>query len=82
MPDREVLENAERAGFDVFLTADRSISYQQNVQATRIALVVLTTNNWPVIREHASAVFEAAFKAEGSVVEIVALPHPVGSRRR
>jgi len=37
-----LLDAAEEAGFEVLLTTDRRIRYQQNLQARRIALVVLT----------------------------------------
>ena len=37
-----LLNAAEEAGFDLFLTTDRRIRYQQNLKARRIALVVLT----------------------------------------
>ena len=82
MPDGELLDNAEAAGFETLLTADRSIAYQQNLQSKRISLVVVTTNNWPVIRSHAAAIFEAALAADIAVVKTVTLPHPVGSPRR
>lgn len=35
----ELLTLARKAGFDVFLTTDRGIAYQQNVAASRIAIV-------------------------------------------
>lgn len=37
---------AEAAGFDVLLTGDNSLSYQQNLQERKIAIVVLTGNRW------------------------------------
>ncbi len=39
----ELLAEAERAGFDVLLTADRNMRYQQNLSGRKIALVVLST---------------------------------------
>ncbi|HEY8743257.1 MAG TPA: DUF5615 family PIN-like protein [Chloroflexota bacterium] len=36
---------AVSAGFEVFLTIDRSIPYQQNVPALRIAVVILALRN-------------------------------------
>ena len=41
----ELLTQAERAGFDVLLTADKNMRYQQNLTGRRIALVVLSTRN-------------------------------------
>ena len=48
----DLLAEAERAGFDVLLTADKNIRYQQNLTGRRIALVVLSTPQWPFVRLH------------------------------
>ena len=39
----DLLAEAERAGFDVLLTADNNMRYQQNLAGRRLALVVLST---------------------------------------
>jgi len=46
----DLLSEAERAGFDVIVTADKNMRYQQNLSGRRIALVVLSTPQWPVVR--------------------------------
>jgi len=46
----DLLDEAEKAGFDVLLTADKNMRYQQNLTGRRIALVVLSTLQWPVVR--------------------------------
>ncbi len=46
----ELLRAAEEAGFDVMLSADQSMVYQHSGRERRIALVVLNTNNWTLIR--------------------------------
>src|ERR1035437_5879244 len=48
----ELLAEAEGAGFDVLLTADKNMRYQQNLTGRRIALVVLSTPQWPRVRLH------------------------------
>jgi hypothetical protein len=48
----DLLAEAERAGFEVFVTADKNMRYQQNLTGRRIALVVLSTPQWPVVRLH------------------------------
>jgi hypothetical protein len=45
-----LLNAAEDAGFDLFITADQEISYQQNLKGRKMALMVLSTNNWTLIR--------------------------------
>lgn len=59
----DLLAKAEQAGFDVLLTADKSMRYQQNLTGRRIALVVLRTPQWPVIRLHLKRVAEAVDSA-------------------
>jgi len=42
----DLLRAAKDAGFEVLLTTDNSIEYQQNLKGRRIAIVVLTRNRW------------------------------------
>jgi hypothetical protein len=45
-----LLDAAEAAGFDLFITADLEMGYQQNLTGRKMALVVLSTNNWSFIK--------------------------------
>ena len=45
----DLLQAAENQ-FDVFVTSDKNIRYQQNLAGRRIAITVLPTNHWPVLR--------------------------------
>jgi hypothetical protein len=54
-----LLTAAEEAGFDLFITADQELSYQQNLRSRKIALLVLSTNNWTFIKEHAAEIVAA-----------------------
>ncbi len=47
-----LLSAAEAAGFDLFITADQELSYQQNLTGRKMALLVLSTNNWGLIKAH------------------------------
>ncbi len=63
-----LLHLAEEAGFDVLLTADKNLRYQQNLQARRLALVVLSTNDFKVQRTRIAAITMAIENsAPGSV---------------
>ena len=55
----DLLFEAERAGFDVFVTADKNIQYQQNLAGRRIAVVVLSTPQWPLVRLHTAKIAAA-----------------------
>jgi hypothetical protein len=67
----DLLTEAERAGFEVFLTADKNIRYQQNLGTRNIAIVVLSTPQWPLVRLHTARIAAAVNAAmPGSYVEI------------
>src|SRR3984885_1620519 len=55
----DLLTVAEEAGFDLLLTTDKNIRYQQNLKGRRIALVVLSTPRWPVVRLHVERIAAA-----------------------
>jgi hypothetical protein len=46
----DLLRAAEVAGFEVLLTTDRSIRYQQNLSSRVIAIVTLSKGSWPLIK--------------------------------
>lgn len=67
----ELLETAEAAGFDVFVTPDQNIRYQQNLAERRIALVVLSKGQWPYVRNHLAEIAAAVDVATpGSYAEV------------
>ena len=68
----ELLNAAEKAGFELLLTTDRRIRYQQNLRVRRIALVVLTgSTRWSRVRQHADRIAAAVASATpGSYSEV------------
>ena len=48
----DLLTAAEEAGFDVLLTTDKNIRYQQNLAGRKIAIVVLGQQQWPQLEPH------------------------------
>jgi hypothetical protein len=46
----ELLQVAEADGFEVLLTTDKRIRYQQNLQGRKIAIVVLGNSTWRIVR--------------------------------
>jgi hypothetical protein len=66
-----LLDAAEQAGFDLFITADQELSYQQNLTERKMALIVLSTNNWSSIKAHVGAVVAAVDAVKpGSYAEV------------
>ena len=67
----ELLDAAEAAGFDVLLTTDRNIRYQQNLTQRKIAIVVLSKGRWRLIKVRLSEIAAAVATAmPGSVTEV------------
>jgi hypothetical protein len=67
----DLLAAAEQNGFDMLVTADKNMRYQQNFENRKIALLVLSTPQWPVIRLHLDKIAKAVDNAiPGSYVEV------------
>jgi hypothetical protein len=67
----ELLTTAEAAGFELLLTTDKNIRYQQNLKGRRIAIVVLGNSAWRVVRKHLDRVAAAVNAATpGSYAEV------------
>jgi predicted nuclease of predicted toxin-antitoxin system len=67
----ELLNEAEAAGFEVFVTADKNIGYQQNLTSRKIAIVVLGQGRWSAIKPHVAQVVAAVDAATpGSYAEV------------
>ena len=54
-----LLDAAEAAGFEILLTADKNMRYQQNLPGRKIAIAVLGNAQWPILRRHADKVVAA-----------------------
>ena len=69
----DLIAAAEAAGFDLLVTTDRSLKYQQNLSARRLAVVVLLTTSWPRIQRALPSVVAAidgAFAASYAEVAV------------
>jgi len=55
----ELLRAAADAAFDVFVTGDRRLEYQQNLAGLRLAIVSLSAPNWPIIKHHVPKIVAA-----------------------
>ena len=70
----ELLDAAERGGFEVFVTTDSRLRYQQNLTSRQIAIVCLLSTSWPRINRAVGTVVSAVNDcAKGSYTE-VAIP--------
>jgi hypothetical protein len=70
----ELLIAAEQGGFDVLLTTDKNMRYQQNLSARKIAIVVLGKGLWPLIKPHVEQVVVAVNASTSGGYTEVELP--------
>ena len=73
-----LLNAAEEAGFDLFITADQELSYQQNLTGRKIALLVLSTNNWRAVKMHIDEIMPAINAATPGSFVFVDIGHARG----
>jgi hypothetical protein len=67
----ELLARAEAAEFELLLTTDKQIRYQQNLKGRKIAIVVLGNSAWRMVRKHLDWVVAAVNAATpGSYAEV------------
>jgi hypothetical protein len=77
----DLLAAAQRNGFDIMVTADRGILYQQNHARRTIALVMRDDSNRPIVRDNHAAIARAVAEVEPAGLKLVTL-HRLGGRRR
>jgi hypothetical protein len=67
----DLIEAAEAAGFEVLVTTDKNIRYQQNLKGRKIAIVVLQHSQWPMVKLVAAEIAAAVDAVQpGGYVEV------------
>lgn len=67
----DLLNAAEASGFDLLLTTDKNIRFQQNLTEHKIAIVVLGKGRWRLIRPMLPQIVAAVNAAKpGSYTEV------------
>jgi hypothetical protein len=72
----ELLRAAALAGFAVMVTGDKNIFYQQNLRSMELAIVVLGTNNWNVLKRDALPIVTAVDAAKPGSFQVVTFEPP------
>jgi len=70
----ELLTQAEAEGFEVLVTTDKNLSYQQNLTGRKIAIVVLGQGRWTLIRPYVAQVVAAVNAATPGTYTEVEIP--------
>ena len=69
-----LLDQAEEAGYEVVITADKNMPYQQNLGRRNFALIVLGANRWPLIEPRIEAIRNALEGIQPGEVREVPIP--------
>lgn len=80
----ELIRTAEATGFDLFLTNDTNLEYQQDVLGRRIAILVLSHAQWPMVQLVADKVADAVSQMKAGdfkKIEVPLSPRKQASRK-
>ena len=67
----ELFDVGEREGYEVLVTTDQSLPYQQNLAGRQIGIVVLLSTDWRVVRLRTREIGEAIVAVgSGEVIEV------------
>ena len=62
------------AGFDVLLTTDKNLRFQQNLQGRKLAIVVLSYSRWRLVRRALEPIVAAVNNAKPGSYALVDIP--------
>jgi len=61
----------EREGFEVFITGDKNMPNQQQLEGRSFAVLIMSAINWPVVRPHVGKIAAAIAIAERGIVTLI-----------
>lgn len=67
----ELLKATEEAGFEVFVTADKKLPKQQNLRGRALAIVVLSTVEWEIMKPFVAQIQTAVDDAVPGSFQVV-----------
>jgi hypothetical protein len=70
----ELIKEAEEAGYEVLLSTDKNIQYQQNLLGRKIAIVILGNQQWPLVKLHLDKIAAAVNAATPGIFAEVDIP--------
>jgi hypothetical protein len=78
----KLLLAAESEGYDILVTSDQNILYQQNLSGRKLALVVLGSNIWPIVSNYAASITAAVEDAGPGSYKFIEMKLPPRPRTR
>jgi hypothetical protein len=76
----DLILRAEQAGYQILLTCDQNVRYQQNLTNRKISLIVLGSNIWPTVNPKVAEITAALEKASPGSFDFIEIARP--PRRR
>jgi hypothetical protein len=70
----DLLQQAEAQGFEVLVTTDQNLQYQQNLASRKITVIVLSTTSWPRIQKVLPRVVDAINNVQANAYVEVLIP--------
>ena len=70
----ELIDRAEQEGYEVLITNDQKLRYQQNLAGRRLAVIVLRKNNWPRVRLKTEEILAALEEIQPGQLREVDIP--------
>lgn len=55
----------------MLVTGDQRLIYEQNLIGRRLAVIALSTNNWPIIKDHLPTILAAIHSVAPGSVQMV-----------
>jgi hypothetical protein len=77
----QLLEVAEKSGFELLLTTDSNLQYQQNLSTRRISLLILLNTDWRIVEKQVQVVVQAIDRATPNSYEEISFSIEPKSRR-
>ena len=70
----DLLQLAEEGGYELLITTDQSMRYQQNLTDRDIAILILLSNSWPLIQLQVGRIREVVTGMTAGHIEEVEIP--------
>ncbi len=70
----DLINQSEKKGFDLLITTDQNLKYQQNLMDRKIAIVVLSTTSWPRIKLSLTKILEVIANISASSYTEINIP--------
>ncbi len=70
----DLIQKAEAEGFELLITTDQNLKYQQDLESRAIGILVLSTTRWPWIREAKNQIVNCVDHFEPSTYLELSIP--------